>query len=294
MMKYKKCSNCGHENPMENAHCSKCGTVFKNMIPHLKNTNNTNGSNSANRNSNADWNDSVNGNCNSDWNSGANGNAYNSYDNKSNNRRLYMYIAVGCAVVLLCALALLAGMKHRHVWLDATCTAPQTCEECGETKGVAMGHQWRDATNSAPRSCVLCGATEGEPLSGEDPTIETETPTESIREMETEPEKDMQSSREPSEDDLIPFGPVIDYPKASSYLPAYETMYVKAPKGYSIYVFWNPDDASSRRKFYLYEGDEVVVLARQGSVSCVIFTDQSGEQQVGWVTSDYLVYEYRN
>jgi hypothetical protein len=44
----------------------------------------------------------------------------------------------------------------------------------------------------------------------------------------------------------------------------------------------------SRRKFNLYEGDEVTVLAREKARSCVIFTDLDGDKQVGWVSTNYL------
>lgn len=119
------------------------------------------------------------------------------------------------------------------------------------------------------------------------PTIITEAPTEYIQEtyiQETEP------PRTPSVEDVRPFGEVITYPKTSAYLEAYEIRYVKAPKGHSIYVFWNPDGGEKyRRKYLLYEGDEVTVLARQGDFSCVIFTSQSGEQQIGWANSACLV-----
>ena len=43
--------------------------------------------------------------------------------------------------------------------------------------------------------------------------------------------------------------------------------------------------------YVLYEDNEVTVLARQGTLSCVIFTDTAGKKQVGWVSSDYLVTE---
>lgn len=29
-----------------------------------------------------------------------------------------------------------------HAWVDATCTAPKTCELCGDTEGEALGHDW--------------------------------------------------------------------------------------------------------------------------------------------------------
>ena len=95
----------------------------------------------------------------------------------------------------------------------------------------------------------------------------------------------------PGEEDVTPFGAVITYPKTRDYLPSYEVRYVKAPKGNSIYVFWNPDGGESyRRKYLLYEGDEVIELARQGGFSCVIFTSRFGDQQIGWANTDFLIW----
>ena len=90
-----------------------------------------------------------------------------------------------------------------HAWADATCTAPKTCLDCGETEGevlghtyvvygvadpdctnggytvyictgcgdwyaadetAPLGHTWVDATCTAPKTCSTCQATEGEAL----------------------------------------------------------------------------------------------------------------------------------
>ncbi|MBQ9859200.1 MAG: hypothetical protein IJO76_00790 [Clostridia bacterium] len=40
----------------------------------------------------------------------------------------------------------------KHDWSDATCTAPKTCKDCGETEGVAMGHNWYKGV------CKTCNA----------------------------------------------------------------------------------------------------------------------------------------
>ena len=99
--------------------------------------------------------------------------------------------------------------------------------------------------------------------------------------------------RAPSEADILPFGEVIAYPRKDAYLPAYETMYVKSERGSSIYVYWKDNGASEyRRRFVVYEADEVTVLARQDGFSCIIFKDQNGNDQIGWVNSDFLVYQY--
>ena len=55
--------------------------------------------------------------------------------------------------------------SHVHVWLEATCTEPKTCSECGETEGEPIGHDMLPATPESPSTCSRCGYTEGEPLS---------------------------------------------------------------------------------------------------------------------------------
>ncbi len=61
-----------------------------------------------------------------------------------------------------------------HDWVDATCTAPKTCTECGETDGEALGHDivilpGKDAT------CTETGLTEGQYCKNcDDETIEQE------------------------------------------------------------------------------------------------------------------------
>ena len=60
-------------------------------------------------------------------------------------------------------LGILGKDTHEHVWTDATCESPKTCE-CGETEGEALGHAWTEATCAAPKTCSVCQATEGEAL----------------------------------------------------------------------------------------------------------------------------------
>lgn len=69
-----------------------------------------------------------------------------------------------CGVATMVSCLMLAGCGHEHTWVDATCTEPKTCSECGETEGEALGHVWVDATCSAPKTCSVCGETEGEAL----------------------------------------------------------------------------------------------------------------------------------
>ena len=52
--------------------------------------------------------------------------------------------------------------QHQHVFSDATCTQPKTCE-CGETQGVSLEHEWKAATCTKASVCTLCGKTDGKP-----------------------------------------------------------------------------------------------------------------------------------
>lgn len=47
-----------------------------------------------------------------------------------------------------------------HVWEEATCTEPRTCEVCGETEGEPLGHDWEDRDKAGKRVCRRCGKTE--------------------------------------------------------------------------------------------------------------------------------------
>lgn len=58
-------------------------------------------------------------------------------------------------------LLLFSGCACKHQWREATCSAPATCELCGETQGEPLAHQWEAATCEKPETCKLCGATKG-------------------------------------------------------------------------------------------------------------------------------------
>ena len=55
-----------------------------------------------------------------------------------------------------------ANLCTNHVWSDATCEAPKTCENCGAVDGEALGHNWANATCLVPETCTRCGETRGE------------------------------------------------------------------------------------------------------------------------------------
>lgn len=80
-------------------------------------------------------------------------------------------IALAVLLVSLLALAgcdsdfsFLASKDCDHEWVDADCSNPKTCEECGKTRGKALGHDWVDATCSDPKTCKNCGKTKGKAL----------------------------------------------------------------------------------------------------------------------------------
>ncbi len=52
-----------------------------------------------------------------------------------------------------------------HLWKDANCTEPKTCQSCGMTEGEALGHDWKEATCTAPETCSVCEETQGEVVS---------------------------------------------------------------------------------------------------------------------------------
>ena len=144
-----------------------------------------------------------------------------------------------------------------HDWMSATCYSPKTCRKCGSTTGTTLSHNWVAASATEPKHCTLCGATA------------------------------------PSVYDVRVFGKDIVYPKETSYLDQYETMYVKSKNGNAIFVYWNPKgDDQYKRGFTLPEKTEVVVLARENGFSCCTFTLSNGKRYIGWLASNLLVYEY--
>lgn len=88
----------------------------------------------------------------------------------------------------LLMLGLLTGCCS-HVWYAATCTAPKTCQECGETEGEALGHTWEDATCTTPKTCSTCKETEGEALGHTWQEATTEAPKTCSICQQTEGEK---------------------------------------------------------------------------------------------------------
>lgn len=112
------------------------------------------------------------------------------------------------------------------------------------------------------------------------PTVPPTTPS-------PEPHEMLSKYPDPPSDDLIDiYGPGLHYPEKTEYLSECRTMYVDAPKGYSIYAY------SSHRKdkkqiYEVYDGEEVTVLAvnKNNGFSCVIIESM---QKAAWVNSNHL------
>lgn len=64
--------------------------------------------------------------------------------------------------------------EHVHIWKDATCATPKTCDTCGVTMGDPLGHAWIPATFTAAQTCTVCGITEGNPIDYHSISVESE------------------------------------------------------------------------------------------------------------------------
>lgn len=69
----------------------------------------------------------------------------------------------GVAAVIIGVIVVL-NVVCFHEWQAATCTSPETCIECGETRGSEIEHDWSTATCEKAKTCRMCGETKGEPL----------------------------------------------------------------------------------------------------------------------------------
>ncbi|MBQ3080145.1 MAG: hypothetical protein IJC48_09155 [Clostridia bacterium] len=68
-----------------------------------------------------------------------------------------------------------------HVWVSATCTTPETCSVCGETRGEALGHNFSNATCTEPSVCVSCGYAGGSALGHDYADATCTTPATCVR-----------------------------------------------------------------------------------------------------------------
>jgi len=91
-------------------------------------------------------------------------------------------------ITALVALALLFTAcafpdTNEHTWVDATCTAPKTCADCGATEGEPLGHTEETIAGKAA-TCTEAGLTEGKKCSvcGEILVAQEEIPAEHTEE----------------------------------------------------------------------------------------------------------------
>lgn len=56
------------------------------------------------------------------------------------------------------------GEPLGHAYSKATCSEPSVCVRCGERHADALGHEWLPATCTEPETCARCEETRGEPL----------------------------------------------------------------------------------------------------------------------------------
>ena len=98
-------------------------------------------------------------------------------------------------VLAMACLLMFSGCCFHSEWSDATCTAPKTCVECGETEGEALGHSWVDASCEEPKHCTACEETEGEALGHSWVDATTEAPKTCTTCNETEGERIITDAR---------------------------------------------------------------------------------------------------
>ena len=70
----------------------------------------------------------------------------------------------GFLLFMMLSFMVLSGFCIWHDWVDANCELPQTCRDCGKTKGEALGHVYQAATCEKAETCSVCGAARGEAL----------------------------------------------------------------------------------------------------------------------------------
>ncbi len=82
-------------------------------------------------------------------------------------KRIVLWIGVGvtaAAVAVLVTLLLTTCLFNNHTFAPATCTEPEACLRCGETRGDPLGHDYVPATCTEPETCSRCDKTRGDPL----------------------------------------------------------------------------------------------------------------------------------
>lgn len=73
---------------------------------------------------------------------------------------IHKWQAATCTSPEVCArCAETRGEMAEHEWTKGDCETPQKCKSCGKTNGIAPGHKWQAATCQSPSTCTVCGKT---------------------------------------------------------------------------------------------------------------------------------------
>ena len=87
-------------------------------------------------------------------------------------------------------------------------------------------------------------------------------------------------------------------PMYRSYLEAPEIRYINAPKDHSVYVYkglnTNVDKEESRESLmpFAHEGLQVLLVACEKGMSCIIYRDRQFRLHAGWVESRFLDFAF--
>ena len=90
----------------------------------------------------------------------------------TNTTHAHVWIEATCEAPKTCEICGETSGFEFHVWLDATCLAPSTCRYCGLTSGRKGLHSWKSATSDTPKTCSVCGEIRGTALGDQKPAEE--------------------------------------------------------------------------------------------------------------------------
>ncbi len=71
----------------------------------------------------------------------------------------HIFEQINCLTDPICSLCGTATEATGHNWQDATCTSPELCINCNETRGEALSHSWTQSSCAEPLLCTRCGNT---------------------------------------------------------------------------------------------------------------------------------------
>jgi len=76
-------------------------------------------------------------------------------------KSIVLLIAVLCVFIMALSSC---DLLHEHTWVDADCTTPKTCSECGKTEGEPLGHT-EETVKGEAATCTSSGSTDGKKCS---------------------------------------------------------------------------------------------------------------------------------